>query len=168
MAGRDWNLRAFQGIRLSFVPGRHHDCFLIPVSNAADARGRCALQHGVQVSAWSSPVHLRLVVWVHHGRERPVQLSHFSDSLAVMSGFAVPLSLIAHEHARQAEIGIFELLQVSGFISYLPLITSLMLAFSFLCSTLHVDGAPFNLDRSGFSMVFSCSTVACCLGSQRS
>ena len=26
--------------------GRPHDCFLIPVSDAADARGRCALQPG--------------------------------------------------------------------------------------------------------------------------
>ena len=65
-----------------------------------------------------------------------------------------------HEHARQAEIGIFELFKVSGFISYLPLITSPMLAFSFLCSTLHVEGAPFNLDSSGVSRVLSCSTVA--------
>ena len=41
------------------------------------------------MSAWSSPVRLWLVVWVHHGREQPLQMSHFSDSLAVISGFAV-------------------------------------------------------------------------------
>ena len=90
----------------------------------------------VQVSAWSSRVRLWLVVWVHHGRERPLQLSHFSDSLAAISGSAVTLSLVEHEHARQAEMGIFELFKVS---------------FSFLCPTLqmHVEGAPFNLDSSG-------------------
>ena len=37
---------------------------------------------------------------------------------------------------------------------------SLSLAFPFLCPTLHVEGAPFNLDSSGFTMVFSCSIVA--------
>ena len=37
-------LRAFHGIRLYFVPVRPHDCFLIPVSDAADAR--CAFQPG--------------------------------------------------------------------------------------------------------------------------
>ena len=36
----------FRGIRLSFLPGHPHDCFLIPFSDAADARGRCALQPG--------------------------------------------------------------------------------------------------------------------------
>ena len=66
---------------------------------------------------------------------------------------------------RQAAIGIFELLQVSGFLSCLDVS---MIAFSFPCPTLqtHVEGAPFNLDSSGFRMVFSCSTV--CLGSPRS
>ena len=34
--------------------------------------------------------------------------------------------------------------------------------------TLHVEGAPFNLDSSGVSMVFSCSTVACSGGSHSS
>ena len=43
------NLRALQGFRLYFVPDSHHvshDCRLIPVSDAADACGRCALQLG--------------------------------------------------------------------------------------------------------------------------
>ena len=47
---------------------------------------------------------------------RPVQLSHFSDSLAVASGFAVTFNLVEHVHAWQAEIGIFKLFMVSGFI----------------------------------------------------
>jgi len=74
----------------------------------------------------------------------------------------IPVSLVEHEHARQAEIGIFELLQLPGIVSCLALITSPMIAFSFLGPTLqtHVEGAPFNLDSSGVSMVFSCSTVA--------
>ena len=38
-----------------------------------------------------------------------------------ISGCAVTLSSTEHEHANQAEIGIFELLQVSGFISCLAL-----------------------------------------------
>ena len=42
----------------------------------------------VQVPAWSLPVHLRLF-WVHHGRERPAQFSHFSNFFVVTSGFAV-------------------------------------------------------------------------------
>ena len=89
---------------------------------------------------------------------------HFSDSIAVFSGFAVTLSLVEHEHSRQAEIGIFELFKVSGFIS---------LNVSLDCLLIPVSDAAdargrCNLDRSGFSMVFSCSTVACCLGSQRS
>ena len=77
----------------------------------------------------------------------------------------LPVRLVEHERARQAEIGIFELFKVSGFLSCLALITSSMLAFSFLDPNLqtHVEGAPFNLDSSGVSMVFSCSTVACCL-----
>ena len=92
------------------------------------------------------------------------QLSHFPDSLAVIPGFAGTVSLVEHEHVRQAEIGIFELFQESGFISCLALTTLPMIAFSFLCPTLqtHVEGAPFSLDSSGVSMVFSCSTVACC------
>ena len=110
----------------------------------------------VQVSTWSLPVHMRLF-WVHHGRERPVQLSHFSNSFAVTSGFTVTFGLVEHPHAWQAEIGIFEL------ISCLVLSTSAMLD-SILCPTLqtHVEAGPFNLDSSGFCIV-SCSTVACCL-----
>ena len=94
-------------------------------------------------------------------------MPHFSDSLAAISGFAVTLSLVEHEHARQAEIGIFELSKVSGFVSCLALITSAMIAFSLLGPTLqtHVEGI---LNSSGVSMVFSCSTVVCCLGSPRS
>ena len=71
------------------------------------------------------------------GREQPVQLSHSSDSLAVMSGFAVTSSsikyvhnlprsgftmtfgLVVHLHAWQAEIGTFEFFMLSGFISCL-------------------------------------------------
>jgi len=73
-----------------------------------------------------------------------------------------PVSLVEHEHARQAQIGIFELLTVPGICSCLALITSPMIAFSFMGPTLqtHVQGSPFNLDSSGVSMVFSCSTVA--------
>ena len=41
-----------------------------------------------------------------------------------------PVSLVEHEHARQAEIGIFELLKVSGMASGLALITSPMVVFS--------------------------------------
>ena len=88
------NLRAFQDIRLYFVLGYdhvHHDFLLIPVSD-----GRCRRTWKVrpstwtvQVSAWSSPVRLWLVVSFHHGLDRPIQLSHFSDSLAAISGFPV-------------------------------------------------------------------------------
>ena len=79
------DLRAFQGFRLSFVPGRLHGCLLIPVVR----RCRCTWNRTVQVSAWSFPI--RLSVWGHHGRERPIQLCHFPDSLAAISGFAVTL-----------------------------------------------------------------------------
>ena len=71
------------------------------------------------------------------------------------------VSLVEHEHARQDETGILELLKVPGMVSCLTLIMSPMIAFSFLGSTLqtHVEGAPFNLYSSGVSRVFSCSTV---------
>ena len=76
-------------------------------------------------------------------------------------GSAVTFGLVEHEHARQAEIGIFEFFEVSGFHSCLDIP---MIAFSFLFPTLqtHLEGAPFNLDSSVVSMVF-CSTVACCV-----
>ena len=45
-------------------------------------------------------------VWVHHGREGPMQLSNFSDSLEAIPGSAVSLSLVEHDRARQAAIGI--------------------------------------------------------------
>ena len=48
----------------------------------------------VLVSAWSSPVRLWLVVWVHHGRERPSHCLPFPDSLAAISGFAVTFGAI--------------------------------------------------------------------------
>ena len=74
------------------------------------------------------------------------QMFHFSDSLSAISGSAMTLSLVKHEHARQAEIGIFELLQVSGFISCLALITSSMIAFSFLGPVADARGrCAFNL-----------------------
>ena len=59
-------------------------------------------------------------------------MSHFSDSIAVIFGFAVTSSSIEHEHARQAEFGIFELFKI----------TSPMTAFSFLCPTLQTHGQP--------------------------
>ena len=59
-------------------------------------------------------------------------MSHFSDSPTSISGFAVALNLIEHVHANQAEIGIFELFQMSGFISCLALTNIPMIAFSFL------------------------------------
>ena len=73
-----------------------------------------------------------------------------------------PVSLVEHEHAMQAEIGIFELSKVPGMVSCLALITSPMITFSFMGPALqtHVGGAPINVDTSGVSMVFSCSTVA--------
>ena len=40
-----------------------HECLLILVSDAADARGRCPSTWTVQVSTWSSPVRLWLVVF---------------------------------------------------------------------------------------------------------
>ena len=46
---------------------------------------------------------------------------------------------------------------------FVPGSDNALIAFSYLCPTLHVEGAPFNLDITGVSMVFSCSTVACCL-----
>ena len=75
-----------------------HECLLILVSDAADARGRCPSTWTVQVSTWSSPVRLWLVVWVH-GRERAL-LSHFSDSLAATSGFAVTSGANIGPHHR--------------------------------------------------------------------
>ena len=63
-----------------------------------------------------SPVHLRLLSGF---TTRSAQLSHFSDSFAVTSGFVVTFGLVEHEHAWQTEIGIFELFMVSGFISCL-------------------------------------------------
>ena len=115
-AGRGWNLRAFQGIRLYLVPGRPMIAFslLYPTLQTHGAPFNLT----VQVSAWSSsPVRLWFVVWVHHGHQRQVQLSHFSDSLAAMSNS---------------------------------------------CPTLqtHAEFAPFNLNSSGVSVVFTCSSAA--------
>ena len=52
-----------------------------------------------------------------------------------------PVCLVDHEHARQAEIGIFELLQVPGMVLCLTLSTFPRIAFT-------------------WKVVFSCSTVA--------
>ena len=71
-------------------------------------------------------------------------------------------SLVGHDQARQAEIEIFQFLKVPGMVSCLTLTTPPVITFSFMGPTLqtHVQGAPFNRDSSGVSVVFSCSTVA--------
>ena len=91
------------------------------------------------------------------------QMSHFSDSLAVFSGSAVS----SMNMRFRPRIGIFVLLQVSGFVSCLAL-TNVLHELSFPSLQTHVEGAPFNLfnlDGAGVSMVFSSLTMACCLGS---
>ena len=68
----------------------------------------------------------------HHSRERPVQLPHFSDSLAVTSDVAVVWSSMCTRGRPRLEL----------FVS-----TSAMLA-SILCPTLQWKVGPLNLDSS--------------------
>ena len=122
-------------------------------TDAADARGRCALQPGVHVSAWSSPVRCNF--------ERPMQLSHFSDSLGGDFWFCRDFSLVEHEHANQTEIGIFQLFKGQA----------LLIAFSFLCPTDVADarGRPLLASCSGLSrasgvvVIFSARARQCLL-----
>ena len=72
-----------------------HDRLLFPVSDAADARGRCALQPGqFKCQHGLLLFDCGLLSGFTAGRERPIHMSHFSDSLAAISGFAVSLGAI--------------------------------------------------------------------------
>ena len=94
---RGWNLRAFHGISLHIVSGRLYDCFLNPLSEVADARGRWALhseqfrcQHGLLLDC---------IVWILHWPW--ATKSHFSESLAVMFDFVVSLgAIVSHIFPR--------------------------------------------------------------------
>ena len=84
VADRDWNLRAFHGVRLL-------SCLFVRMIVIAFL---CP----TLVRSMASPVHLR-PFGVHHGRERPVQLSHFSNDIWLCHDFG----LVEHAHTWQAE-----------------------------------------------------------------
>ena len=186
---------SFHGVRPHFVPGRLHDCFLIPVSDAADAHGRCPIQPAqfrflhsflfdfgcrgqLMHNCFTFPIPSQLCLvgatsgFIEHRVGQVVieifvsgfinVVITFSFWCVLQSGqfrcqhgfllficdplgftttvsdqcnclaFPFPLRMTFGlvEHA-QTEIGIFELFMVSGFISYLILMT--MSPFSFLC-----------------------------------
>ena len=103
-----------------FTSGRLHDCFLIPMSDAADAHGSASF---ILDSSGVSMVFLAHPPLFCLGSPRDQYIC-----LAFPFPLRVTFGLVIH-----AQTEIFELFMVSGFISYLVLMT--MSQFSFLCLT---------------------------------